>query len=284
MLPFVCALLFWFGAADAAHRDGVELYKQHKYNEAIAALEQSSKAEAPDSAEYRESMLMIGQSYFMLSQAPKAIPWLEKAPSTNERNYMLGYARLQAGDEAGSVRAFAELFGVNPESAAAHLLTGQMLIKKEFTERAVDEVNRALAIDPKIPQAHFLLAEMAIFRGRLDEGIGELRKELAVDPNYYMAWYRLGDAYARQEHWDLAIPNLQRAIWLNQNFSGPFILLGKCYFKTGDYSNAEKFLRSALALDPRNYSATYLLGRTLFAMGRTDEAKTMMERSRTLQQ
>jgi tetratricopeptide (TPR) repeat protein len=99
-----------------------------------------------------------------------------------------------------------------------------------------------------------------------------------------MAWYRLGDVYTRQEQWDLAIPNLQRAVWLNQNFSGPLILLGKCYFKTGDYSNAEKFLRSALKLDPRNYSATYLLGRTLFALGRTNEAKALMEKSRTLQQ
>ena len=113
MLSLFCALLFWFGAGDAAHRQGVELYKQQKYNEAIAVLEQSSKTEAPDSAEYRESMLMIGQSYFMLSQAPKAIPWLEKAPSSNERNYMLGYAFLQAGDQDGSVRAFAELFGSN---------------------------------------------------------------------------------------------------------------------------------------------------------------------------
>lgn len=283
MLPFALALLFWFNAPSEAHQQGVALYKQHKYTEAISALETAMKSEQTDSEDYKESALLMGQSYFMLSQAPKAIPWLEKLPSTNEASYMLGYAYLQAGRQAQSEEAFARLFGVDSKSAAGHLVAGQMMLKKEFEAQAADEVQKALALDPKIPQANFLLGEMAIYRGRTEEGIADLEKELAINPNFSMAWYRLGDALVRQSAWDRAIPDLQRSIWLNADYSAPYILLGKCYMKKSDYANAEGFLKHALAIDPKNYMATYLLGQTLNAMGRTEEGKAMLQKSQALQ-
>jgi tetratricopeptide (TPR) repeat protein len=283
MLPLALALLFWLSLPTEVHQQGVALYKQHKYSEAIAALETASKSEHVGSNDYKESMLLIGQSYFMLSQAPKAIPWLERLPYPNEASYMLGYAYLQTGQQARSEEAFARLFGLNPKSAAGHLLAGQMMLKKEFEAQAVDEVHKALALDPKIPEAHFLLAEIAIYRGRIEEGIADLQKELAINPNFSMAWYRLGDARVRQNDWDSAIADLQRSIWLNAEYSAPYILMGKCYMKKSDYSNAEGFLKHAVSLDPKNYMATYLLGQALNALGRTDEGKAMLQKSQTLQ-
>ncbi len=282
MLHVLIALLLSASEPNAAHQHGVELYKQQRYTDAIAVLEDAAKAEKPDSIEYRESMLLIGQSYFMLSQAPKAIPWLEKVTNVNEANYMLGYAYLQTRQQAASEAAFARLFALKPESAAAHLLAGQMMLKREYEPEALVEVNQAVTLDPKIPEAHFVLGEIAIFRGRLDEALEDLQKELSLNPNFSMAWYRLGDVYSRKEQWDLATADLQRAVWLNPDFSGPYILLGKCYFKTGNYSNAEGILRSALKLDPRNLSATYLLGQTLMLAGKTDEAHAVFEKWKAL--
>lgn len=274
--------LWLAGASTGVHARGVDLYKHQRYAEAISALEEAVKTETPDSSEYKESALLIGQSYFMLSQAPKAIPWLEKLSGVNEANYMLGYAYLQNGQQDQSEAAFARLFDLNPASAAGHLLAGQMMYKREFRDEAVAEVRKALALDPKLPQAHFLLAEAAIARGELDEAITLLGQELEIDPNFSMAWYRLGDAYARQQHWDQAIPHLQRAVWLNPNYSGPYILLGKCYYNTRNYSNAEGILRHAVELDPKNYAANYLLGRTLIAEGQAEEGKTLLEKLKSL--
>ena len=197
-----------------SHQHGIELYQQKKYMDAIAALEQAAKSEGEKTAAYKESVLLIGKSYFMLAQAPKSIPWLEKLPESTEANYMLGYAYLQTKRQDLAETAFARLFGVKPESAGAHLLAGQMMLKKEYAEEAAVEVRRALELDSRLPEAHFILGEIAMFRGRVDEGLEEMRRELALNPNFFMAWYRLGDAYARKENWGLAIPNLQRAIWL----------------------------------------------------------------------
>lgn len=278
MLCLVAALLVASGAASESHQRGVELYKQQKYAEAISTLESAVKSEQPNSPLFQESVLMIGQSYFMLSQAPKAIPWLEKVPGSNEANYMLGYAYIQTNQAQQSEAAFARLFQVKPDTAAAHLLAAQMLMKQEYEAQAAAEANKALALDSKIPEAHYLLAEIAMFRGRVDDAIAGLQQELAVNPSFAMAWYRLGDAYTRQDHWDAAIPELQRAIWLNPDYSGPYILLGRCYFKTANYSNAEGILRKALRLDPNNHAANYLLGRTLMAEGKAEEARSVLEK------
>jgi tetratricopeptide (TPR) repeat protein len=258
------------------HQRGVELYKQHKYAEAASALEEASSSEAASSPEFKESALLIGQSYFML--------WLEKVRTTNEANYMLGYAYLQNNQHAESEAAFARLFGVKPDSAEGHLVAAQMLVKKGFEDYAAGEARKAVEMDPKLPGAHFLLGEMAIYVGRLEEGLSEMTTEISLNPTFSMAWYRRGDAYTRQGKWDAAIPDLQVAVWLNPNFSGPYILLGKCYFKTASYANAEGMLRHALELDPRNYSATYLLGETLMNQGKKDEGREVLERLKTLRQ
>jgi tetratricopeptide (TPR) repeat protein len=281
MLPLSVALLFALLAdppTNDAHRRGLELYKAHRYKEAIAQFETAVQAEIPESTDYKQSVLSIGQSYFMLSQAPKAIPWLEKVPSSNEANYMLGYAYLQDKQPDKSEAAFARLFGVAPESAAGHLLAGQMLLKKDYDSEAAKEVLAALQLNAKLPEAHFLLGEIAIFRGRPDEAIAELEKELELNPNLGKAWYRLGDAYTRKEQWAQAVSHLQRAVWLTPEYSGPYILLGKCYLKQGDVVNAEGILRRAVSLDPHNHSANYLLGQTLMAAGKKEEARAILEK------
>jgi len=279
LLPCVCPA----SAVSDLHKQGVAFYEQKQYSEAIAALEKAVQSEEPRSAEYQESTLYLGQSYFSLLQPARAIPWLEKTAATVEVDYMLGNAYMQTREIDKAEVAFARLFGVAASSAAAHLLAAELMLKKEYEDDAFTHAGKALAIDPKLPGAHFMLGEIAVYRGRLDEGIAEIGKEIEINPNFSMAWYRLGEVFARQEKWSAAIPNLERAIWLNADFSGPYIVLGKCYFKTANYSNAEGILRHALTLDPNNYSATYLLGQTLMALGRKEEGRGILEKLKTME-
>ena len=181
-------------SSSPAHQRGVDLYKSHKYSEAITSLTEAAQAEDPKSADFQESALLIGQSYFMLSQAPKAIPWLEKVRRANEANYMLGYAYLQENRPAESRLSFARLFGLDPNSPSAHLMAAQMMIKKQYEDQALVEIRKAIELDPKLPEAHFLFGEISIYQGRLEEGIAALNAEITLNPNFSMSWYRRGDA------------------------------------------------------------------------------------------
>lgn len=284
MLPVLIAFWMTTPGATGAHQDGVQQYKAHKYTEAIAAFETAVKDEKPDTPEYRESVLLIGQSYFMLGQATAAIPWLEKLTSVNEANYMLGFAYLQSGQAQPAQAAFARLFGVQPDSASAHLVTAQMLLRAAYEDRALAEASQAVETDPNLPGAHFVLAEAELAKGSPESAIADLTKELTIDPTFAMAWYQLGDAKVRLRRWKDAIADVQRSIWLNPDFSGAFILLGRCFYETGDFSNAEGTLRKALTLEPENRPANYYLGRSLIAEGRSQEGTAILEKLKSAPQ
>jgi tetratricopeptide (TPR) repeat protein len=281
---FLAAALMLLPADD--HSAGVELYKQRQFAKTIETLERAVTTEKPGSPEYRESAVLLGQSYYLTSHMPEATAWLQKAVDDgvriNEVFYMLGNCYIQQREPVKSRAAFAAMFSVPLESAAAHLLTAQFMIRQEFEEFAQKELARAVELDPKIPQAHYLLGIMAIFRNELDKGIEEMLQEISINPNFAMAHYKLGDAYTRREDWDAAIPPLQRAVWLNPDYSGPYILLGKAYFKKKDLGSAEGMLRRAIKMDPANYQAHYMLGQVLVQAGKAEEGRRMLEESQKL--
>jgi tetratricopeptide (TPR) repeat protein len=278
-------VLFLLLEASSQHQAALLAYKQHKFADAVAQFTEALKTEQPGTAEYQESVLLLGQSLFLESKYADAIPWLEKATAGNsppEAAYMLGNACLLTQQSDRAVSAFARLFQVSPDSAAAHLTTARMMMHKDLDTEAAKQAHLALEIDPRIPEAHFLLGEVAIYHADFEDAIVELKKEIAVNAGFAMAHYRLGDAYGRLERWDEAMAPLERSVWLNPNYSGPFILLGKGYLRRKELANAEGVLRHALLLDPQNVSAHYVLGQTLMQEDKPDDAKKEFDRWREL--
>ncbi len=260
---------------------GVAYYHSNDPVRAIDTLAPVVDKLAVDSTEKRESIQVLGLSYYLAGHFPESIPFLEKtrawAPNNLELSYALGMAYMRTKQPARARAAFAEMFAVPPESPAAHLLTAQMMVRIELFDSARAELEKALELDPRLPQAHFLLAEISIALNRPDEGIADLRKELELNPGNSMALYRMGEIYTGQLKWEEAISALQKSVWINPYFSAPYILLGKSYLHKNDLSAAEGMLRHALQYDPSNKSAHYILGRVLQQMGRVDEAKQQFE-------
>jgi tetratricopeptide (TPR) repeat protein len=266
----------------AAHQAALQAYRQHKFADAVTEFTEALKTEDPASAEYGESVLLLGQSLYLQSKYADAIPWLEKAMAgkgaTPEGAYMLGNASILTQQSDKAVKAFAQLFQVRPDSATAHLTTARMMMHQDLAPEAAQQAKLALEIDPKIAGAHFLLGEVAIFQADIDGAIVDLKKEIEINPSFAMAHYRLGDAYTREERWDEALGPLERSVWLNPNYSGPYILLGKVYLKQKELANAEGVLRHALQLDPQNPTAHYILGQALMQDGKPEDAKKEMAR------
>ena len=159
---------------------GWQAYRAHDYAKAADAFEKALEAQKPDTPEYRQTLLLLGQSYYMSARIPQALEYLEKAVAagvrTNEVFYMMGNGYIQNREPAKAVRAFADMFGVAPDSAAAHLITAQMMVRQEFEEFALKELATALQLNPNLPEAHYLIGELAMFRGQLDKAICRIRK------------------------------------------------------------------------------------------------------------
>jgi tetratricopeptide (TPR) repeat protein len=271
--------------ATTAFDRGAALYRERKYEAAIAELRTALREIEPDTAQHAEALLLLGQSLFSSGRFAEAIEPLTQrraiAPRT-EIDYMLGIAYLQSREFSKARAAFASMFGLDAGSAAARLVCAQLMVRNGFEAEAEKELLAAVEGGAAVPGVYLLLGELAIARGDADAAIHRLRDELRIHPASDAAYYKLGDAHTRKENWSEAIANLQKSIWLNPYQSGPYILLAKAYLKTDSAVNAEGLLRRALQLDPNNKSAHYLLGQALMRNGKPEEGRRMLERFREL--
>ena len=273
-------------AAEVTRLLGVAYYHADNHQRAIELLAPVRDKLPPGSLERREAVQVLGLSYYLTGRFADAVPLLEetRAWSDNlELGYILGQAYIQVRRPDAARESLARTFRVEGESAAAHLVAAQMMIRLEMEAMAEAELKRALEKDPRLPRANYLLGQMALFRGRLDEAIALSERELAINPTDAMALYQIGDAHVRASRWDDGIAALQKSLWINPFYSGPYVLLGRAYMKKGQPATAEGMLRRAIQYDPNNRAAHYSLAQLLQQTGRTEEAKREFEIAERLQ-
>lgn len=253
---------------------GIIFYQQEKLAEAAAAFAKAMEEDPDD----RESTEMRGVSLFRLGHPADALPFLEKAHAAVESanvdpQYVLGlcYVDLQRYDDAR--HAFATLYGFAPDSAEAHLLTGRLLLRREFVAPAADQVNKALQINPAIPLAHELLGEIALAKGDSKTAVTELESERRINPLDGLLYERLGDAYLRSGQYTDAQTALDRAVLLEPGATAPYILLGETFLKLKQPIPALQYLARAAKMDPSNYITHNLMGQAYRATGQVAEAK-----------
>jgi len=268
-----------------AHEFGAAYYNKGDYVDAIAYFK---KAQAEDPGD-NEAVQLLGLSYYFAGRPVEAIPLLEKVqtwfPSVNvDGSYVLGVCYIQTKDYPHARGAFAKMFAVPAESAAAYLFTARMLLRQDFGPVAEEYAQKAVALDPKLPLAHHLLGEIHLYHSKIPEAIADFEKELQLNPGYAPAYYKLADAYSRVQKFDEAEKLLQRSIWLDATSTGPYILMGKVLEKKGETQLAIRALQRALSMDPNNPMPHHLLGQAYRELGRTEDAERELKLAGQLEQ
>jgi tetratricopeptide (TPR) repeat protein len=257
-----------------SHEFGVTYYRKGDYLNAITAL-QRAIAENPDDTEATQ---LTGLSLYLSQKPAEAIPYLEKVqswyPSANvDASYILGVAYIQTKNYAKARAAFAKMFQVSPDSAAAYLFTARLLLRLDFGPIAEEYGKKAIELDAKLPLAHQLLGELYLYQSKIPEASTQFQQELAVNPGNPVAYYKLADAYSRAQKFDEAEKLLQRSIWLDATSTGPYILLGKVLRQKGETELAVRTLQRALAMDPNNPVPHHLLGQAYRDLGKSEDAE-----------
>lgn len=263
---------------------GVAYYRKGDYLNAALYLK---KAQA-ENAEDNEVTQLLGLSYYLSGKPAEAIPFLEKVqswyPSANvDAAYILGMAYIQTKDYPSARGAFAKMFQVPADSAAAYLFTARLLLRFDFGPVAEEYGKKAVDLNNRLPLAHQLLGELYLYQSKVPEAIEQFQAELAINPGYAAAYYKLADAYSRVEKFDEAEKLLQRSIWLDASSTGPYILLGKVLQKKGETELAVRALQRALAMDPNNPIPHHLLGQSYRELGRAEDAERELKLAESLQ-
>ncbi len=265
-------------AKNANREQGIAFYRAGKLMDAERSF---AAAMAQDPADL-ESIQMRGLTLYRLGQPAAAIPFLERVrqymPNANaDANHVLGlcYMNARRYDEARG--AFAMQYGVKPDSAAAYLLTGSMLMDADLPELAAQDAQKALTLTPGLPLAHFLLGEVSLYKSDVNRALQEFEQERTVNPGYPAVYDRLGDVYTRMGQYQQAQEALTRAISLDVSSTGPFIQMGKVFLRKSDPESAAMYLRHAEKMDPSNYITHTLLGQAYRALGKEDDAKRELD-------
>jgi tetratricopeptide (TPR) repeat protein len=266
------------------HELGVAYYRKGDFVAAQKSFAEASKEDPHD----LEAIQLQGLSLFQLGKPAEAIPYLKQVQSwvgsaNVDANYVLGlcYMHTQNYDEAR--KSFAQLYGVAPDSAAAHLFVARMLLRQGYDPIAEQNALQAAAIDPKLPLVHYLLGEFYLYKSNLEKAIDEFETEQRLNPGNAATYDRLGDCYSRVGKYDEAARALQRSILLDATATGPYILMGKVLIKKKDFASAATYLQKALRMDASNYISHHLMGEAYRGLGRTADADRELKRSEELQ-
>jgi tetratricopeptide (TPR) repeat protein len=267
-----------------SHEFGLAYYKKSDY---VSAIPYFKKAQQEDPGD-NEAVQLLGLSYYFAGRPAEAIPLLERVqtwfPSVNvDGSYVLGICYIQTKDYLKAREAFAKMFGVPADSAAAYLFAARMLLRQDFAPVAEEYAKKAVELDPKLPRAHMLLAELYLYKSRVPEAIEQLQKELELNPGEAAVYYKLADAYSRLQKYEEAEKLLQRSIWLDPTSTGPYILMGKVLEKKGETALAVRALQRAISMDPNNAMPHHLLGQAYRELGRTEDAEHELKLAEQLQ-
>ena len=271
-------------ANNLSHEFGLTYYRKGDYRNAVEALRRAI-AENPGDTEATQ---LTGLSLYLSNKPAEAIPYLVKVqswyPSASvDASYILGVAYIQTKDYASARKAFAKMFQVPADSAAAYLFTARLLLRLDFAAVAEEYGKKAIELDAKLPLAHQVLGELYLYENKFPEATTQFEQEIAINPGNAAAYYKLADAYSRAQKFDEAEKLLQRSIWLDSTASGPYILLGKVLEKKGETELAVRALQRALAMDPNNSVTHHLLGQSYRALGRMEDAERELKLAESLQ-
>jgi tetratricopeptide (TPR) repeat protein len=260
------------------HELGIAYYRTGKL---IPAEQAFARAMAEDPNDV-ESIQMRGLSLYRLGRPAAAVPFLEKVrqwtPNANaDANYVLGLCYLNSQRMDDARLAFANQFAIPPDSGAAYLLLGKMLMQANLAEAASEAARKALDLTPKLPLAHFMLGEFYLFKSDTAKALSEFEQERQISPTNAAVYDRLGDVYTRTGQYQLAQESLAKAISLDTSSTGPFIQMGKVLLRRNDPQTSLLYLQHAEKMDPGNYITHTLLSQAYRGVGQEAEARKQID-------
>ena len=173
----------------------------------------------------------------------------------------------------------------NPEAYDSYL-RGKFyfnLYTEKDSERAIENLERAVATDPGFAEAHAALAlayqyQFVGFKPEekqlQEKSFVEVEKALALDPDLADAYIVRGRtlwSHANHFQHEEAIRQYRRALSLNPNSDEAFFQIGLIYNHIGLFDKAHQEFQKAIAINPNNVRARWFTGQTILYQGKYRE-------------
>jgi len=142
-------------------------------------------------------------------------------------------------------------------------------------EKAFELAHRATALDDTLPEPHGLLGMVYLWKKEHDKAIDELQRSIALDPNYAEGMNQLAHALSFAGEPEEATRWAKKAMRLNPLYTAFYLWpLGHAYFLLEQHEDAVATLRRILDMNPNFHPARIYLSLSLSRLGQADEART----------
>jgi tetratricopeptide (TPR) repeat protein len=264
-----------------------------------------------ESLSYNLSVPRLLIAVVLLASVTASVMTGAQTPRADQQGAQLGVAaeHLQQGKADQAIRECKAVLAADPRSAPAHMLLGLAYLAQRSTAMVAEakaELQQALDLDPELLWARFYLARLYLDQGLSEKAqeqleralkqrpglppflslLGEVRRKLGdpgaslelnrkaleADATMTPAHYFLALAYLDMKQEQAAVAELEKAIHSPDVTPEMYNALALLYIKKQQFAEAEDFCRKAIALDPSRPDAYLNLARVYNAQHASDKA------------
>jgi superkiller protein 3 len=295
-------------SATAADLDkqGADLLKAGKFNEAIAVFKQAAAQNPKDAQAYdglgrayglsrqfaesakafrtaidlfpsADHYILYGNALLEMEKYDAARAAFARAtdldPDDLRARAAYGDSYMREKDYRQAREAYQEALGYAPDNPALHVALGNAYSQDNRNAEALEEYDAALRADPKNPNA--LIGRASALSGlkRHEEAEAAMRALVAQYPKESFSHSGLAQVLDAEKKYDEAIAEYQAAIQLSPEDPYLWGNLGWSQYGAGKYTNAIQSSRKALDLDTKLAYVRFNLGLLYAVQNRWQDAQ-----------
>jgi tetratricopeptide (TPR) repeat protein len=187
--------------------------------------------------------------------------------------HLLGVVGLQQGNPQRAVELINRAIAVNPSVAAFHGNLAEAYRALGQPERAAGCCQIALRLQPHYPEAANNLGLAWLAQGKLEAAAGQFREALRLRPGVAMVHNNLGNALRLLGDKTQAIDQFRQALHLDPGLAEAHTNVGQLLLELRQLPEAARHCREAVRLRPNFPEAHNNLGNALREQGQLAEAK-----------
>jgi len=265
---------------EACLADAMQQLRQGNLRAATDSLDRGLKLDENDTALLRAQIDLLLLQNRLADAAPFLTRLEQLEPGVSEK--LLAVHLLARHDLDGARQRAERLRKSHPEAADGDLLLAAVLETGGDLQAARDLISARLAAEPQNPDLRLQLALLREKCGDKDQAIADFRELLRQFPHYAPAHFALGTIFDQRGDTAAARRCYQDALARNADFVPAINNLA--FLEAADHQADEALLLAlrAYRLAPGEAGVLDTLGVALLAKQRLTEARTILEKARTL--
>jgi tetratricopeptide (TPR) repeat protein len=255
---------------------GLAFYKAGDMPKAVREFEAVYAGQPDNDPNHERLALLLGECYMRQGQNERVVALLDPLSASDPDNraldYLLGTALLHEGQtERGALLIQRLLAG--GDTAEAHMLMAYTQWQAHDKEKALIEVDRAIALNPNLPEAYSLRGRLEFLESKLTDAEAAFRKSLARDGNNFDALLWMGTLLRQEGRLQDSEKNLTHAMQLRPDEIRVRFQFARLCSDEGDDKRAAALLEALVKDHPEYTEAHRTLATIDFRLGRPDEGR-----------